>query len=98
LRRTLSSYMLGPRLPAWTQEIKSQAIRFWIDNCFQLISTIDGQVLVIALSIDPRSQPIAVGGAIEAPTFYARPANEITAAIERSEGIELDLGELYTRW
>ena len=40
----------------------------------------------------------ALGGTIEAPTFYTRPANEITAALERAEGIERDLGELYTRW
>ena len=39
-----------------------------------------------------------LGGTIEAPTFYTRPANEITAALERAEGIERDLGELYTRW
>jgi ATP-binding cassette subfamily F protein uup len=40
----------------------------------------------------------ALGGTIEAPTFYTRPADEITAALERAEGIERDLGELYTRW
>ena len=38
----------------------------------------------------------ALGGTIEAPTFYTRPAQEITAALARAEGIERDLGELYT--
>ena len=45
-----------------------------------------------------REEQRALGGTIEAPTFYTRPANEITAALKRAEGIERDLGELYTRW
>ena len=35
---------------------------------------------------------------IEAADFYTRPAQEIAVALERAEGIERELHELYTRW
>ena len=40
----------------------------------------------------------ALSDKIAAPTFYKQPAAEIDAALERANGIERDLGDLYTRW
>jgi len=40
----------------------------------------------------------ALGGTIADPAFYKQPAAAITAALERAEGIERDLADLYARW
>ncbi len=40
----------------------------------------------------------ALGGTITDPAFYKKSAAEITAALERAEWIERNLGDLYARW
>ena len=40
----------------------------------------------------------ALGGTIADPSFYKQPAQTITAALQRAESIERELGDLYARW
>ena len=39
-----------------------------------------------------------LGARIEDPLFYKEPAAAITATLERVQGIERELTELYARW
>jgi ABC transport system ATP-binding/permease protein len=40
----------------------------------------------------------ALGATIADPNFYRQPAATITAALDRTQAIEHELGDLYARW
>jgi ATP-binding cassette subfamily F protein uup len=44
------------------------------------------------------SEQRALGATIAEPEFYKQPAAVITAALERTQAIERELGDLYSRW